>query len=401
MRMKKNKMMRLASWLLVLTLLTTCIISGTFAKYVTSDEADDTARVAKWGVTASISGSLFGAHYNEYKYSEENEEEAAESNKISASYEGSVDSDNGADPNQEDSGYLGDSKDIVAPGTKSDNMVIKVSGTPEVAGKVAVEVDTNEKNGNTYTKNYSDIWLESGQYAVMTDVTDTVVTKDDTNGLYIKEGNTYRLALDSDYPTDTTNTKLPNYYRLIDNVNMGNYGDTETQPRIKDGKYYPILWSFSYFKGEDPFSGEDVEAGLHNISEIKKSIEEEEEFNGKTFKSYEKLSDTIGGMTINWKWPINSGDAEDTDNAILDGCDTILGNLMAWSDGTEENVPASGYQVVQFRNNSWNAVTVQKPDENGVTYATITVVEQEVEQEVEVACLTVGFNVKVTVSQVD
>lgn len=47
--MKKNKMMRLASLLLVAVLLTTSIIGGTFAKYVTTYEAEDAARVAYWG----------------------------------------------------------------------------------------------------------------------------------------------------------------------------------------------------------------------------------------------------------------------------------------------------------------------------------------------------------------
>ena len=61
--MKKNRMMRLASVLLVLTLLSTSVISGTFAKYVTSDQASDTARVAKFGVVVSASGSLFGTDY--------------------------------------------------------------------------------------------------------------------------------------------------------------------------------------------------------------------------------------------------------------------------------------------------------------------------------------------------
>ena len=60
MCMKKNKMMRTASGLLVATLLTTSMISGTFAKYTTQDEASDSARVAKWGVTALATGSLFG-----------------------------------------------------------------------------------------------------------------------------------------------------------------------------------------------------------------------------------------------------------------------------------------------------------------------------------------------------
>lgn len=47
--MRKNKMMRTASGLLVATLLTTSIISGTFAKYTTTTSGTDTARVAVWG----------------------------------------------------------------------------------------------------------------------------------------------------------------------------------------------------------------------------------------------------------------------------------------------------------------------------------------------------------------
>ena len=48
--MKKNRMMRLASILLVCVLLTTSVISGTFAKYTSSATASDKARVAKWDI---------------------------------------------------------------------------------------------------------------------------------------------------------------------------------------------------------------------------------------------------------------------------------------------------------------------------------------------------------------
>ena len=49
--MKKNKMMRIASVLLVAVLLSTCAISGTFAKYATEYTAEHTATVAKWKVS--------------------------------------------------------------------------------------------------------------------------------------------------------------------------------------------------------------------------------------------------------------------------------------------------------------------------------------------------------------
>ena len=49
--MKKNRMMRLASILLVCVLLSTSVISGTFAKYVSEATGTSTATVAKWNVT--------------------------------------------------------------------------------------------------------------------------------------------------------------------------------------------------------------------------------------------------------------------------------------------------------------------------------------------------------------
>ena len=48
--MKKNVMMRVASALLVAVLMTTCAISGTFAKYTSTQTSSDTARVAKWDI---------------------------------------------------------------------------------------------------------------------------------------------------------------------------------------------------------------------------------------------------------------------------------------------------------------------------------------------------------------
>ena len=47
--MKKNRMMRMAAVLLVCVLLTTSVISGTFAKYTSEATGTATARVAKWG----------------------------------------------------------------------------------------------------------------------------------------------------------------------------------------------------------------------------------------------------------------------------------------------------------------------------------------------------------------
>lgn len=61
--MRKNKMMRVAILLMVAVLLTTCVISGTFAKYVTSGTSQSTARVAKFGVEVQATSDLFTKTY--------------------------------------------------------------------------------------------------------------------------------------------------------------------------------------------------------------------------------------------------------------------------------------------------------------------------------------------------
>lgn len=64
--MKKNRMMRLASILLVCVLLSTSVISGTFAKYTTTVTSDDKARVAYWGFQSSNSMNITGLFADAY-----------------------------------------------------------------------------------------------------------------------------------------------------------------------------------------------------------------------------------------------------------------------------------------------------------------------------------------------
>ncbi len=125
--MKKNKMMRLASSLLVAVLLTTSVISGTFAKYVTSDEASDSARVAKWGVVVKADGTLFGKTYLNGT-SNPGENNAAE-NTITV---------------KANSTSLTDK--VLAPGTKNDTGIsFAISGQPEVDVYVKSDFDMTLK----------------------------------------------------------------------------------------------------------------------------------------------------------------------------------------------------------------------------------------------------------------
>lgn len=124
--MKKNMFLRVASVLLVLTLLSTCAISGTFAKYVTADTATDTARVAKWGVSiVAWNDSMYSTTYasNTTGYTE---------NTVISS----------------------DTVSVVAPGTtKTDSVAFTISGDPEVAVKVTALLTVNK-----------DVILPAGEY---------------------------------------------------------------------------------------------------------------------------------------------------------------------------------------------------------------------------------------------
>lgn len=111
--MKKNKMMRAASFLLVAVLLTTSVISGTFAKYVTTATGSDTARVAKWGVTVTANGSTFAQEY------------ATDDNNVVGAIAKSVVST--------------DTDKLVAPGTKGNMVAMTLAGIPEVAVNVKYE----------------------------------------------------------------------------------------------------------------------------------------------------------------------------------------------------------------------------------------------------------------------
>ena len=112
--MKKNIMMRLSALLLVAVLLTTCVISGTFAKYTTTDNASDSATVAAWGIELSVTGD--DVLYDDAKTGDE---VAALKVKTNA---------------------------LAAPGTYQKLATVALSGTPEVAYKITVDVDLTLAN---------------------------------------------------------------------------------------------------------------------------------------------------------------------------------------------------------------------------------------------------------------
>lgn len=55
--MKNNKMIKFASFTLLITIIALILVAGTYAKYTSSASGSDTATVAKWDIKAGASGS--------------------------------------------------------------------------------------------------------------------------------------------------------------------------------------------------------------------------------------------------------------------------------------------------------------------------------------------------------
>lgn len=121
----KNKFLRTAVILTALVLMTSCFVGSTFAKYVTAGNAEDSARVAKFGVIISASDEAFSSEYktDDDEYSETLSVISAEK--------------------------------VVAPGTEGSFATIELLGTPEVAVEVSYDFEISA----------SDMWKnESGEF---------------------------------------------------------------------------------------------------------------------------------------------------------------------------------------------------------------------------------------------
>ena len=115
---KKNRVLRLMCIVLLFTLISTCMMTGTLAKYVTVGSGSDTARVAKWGVLVDAATSASGLFSTTYATHD-------------SDYGGAL-------------SVISSSTDkVVAPGTNGSITGFSITGTPEVACRITVDVDAS------------------------------------------------------------------------------------------------------------------------------------------------------------------------------------------------------------------------------------------------------------------
>lgn len=131
--MKKNKTMRTAAVLGVTALLATSALSGTLAKYTTTNSGTDSATVAKFGVVINVNDDM---------------------GLFKTSYDGT------SDDMSANTVVSADTNRKIAPGTKG-SMSFSVSGKPEVKTKLKLAVD----NAEAVQLKAGDYTLKAGEFA--------------------------------------------------------------------------------------------------------------------------------------------------------------------------------------------------------------------------------------------
>lgn len=239
--MKKNKMMRTASVLAVAVLLTTCAISGTFAKYVTSDSVNDHARVAKFGVVVTADGTLFS---NTYKDAPETTDAII-----------TVKSDNG--------------DKVVAPGTNNgaDTFKFSITGQPEVDVKVEVKVEFPEAGTE------KDVFLKQA-----TGLPDMTTGDDDTFNL-AQDYYPVKYSLTKNGTAVVTDGKLSELATALQAISVEKV-DANTNLGTEFGDY-EITWKWDY-DGVDTNDKADTLLGGLAAGNNPTSLEEGTAFNLKT-----------------------------------------------------------------------------------------------------------------------
>lgn len=363
--MKKNKMCRMASALLILVLLTTSIVGSTFAKYTTTGSVSDTARVAKWGVAVTTSGSLYSNAYA-----------------ANAKTDGTADLPTAWTANPASDAItvaaVAETDDIVAPGTKSfgDGLNFGITGKPEVAVTVTTTIKTE------------DIYLEDGTYGVLVKATvkDLESLKKLINthadGVYSFDGASTYTLLAADSATYDANLT---YYVLTDKATVA-------------VDYYPVKYDLA-----GSAAGTDMKAmgAAEKLAQVLKNdaantiTDASEQLYKASYTAdhtYPALTDLAASgpkfsdEKLSWEWKFEDGadaDAIEANNAA----DTILGNLI---EAKKNNAVA--YKVVSV--DAAGAVTVLTvatgADDFTVSDGTNTV-----------ANLRTQFNIELTVTQVD
>jgi hypothetical protein len=251
--MKRRNLTRGASILFALTLITTSIIGGTFAKYTTMSKLDkQTAKVAKWGVEVTTSQTVEGLFGKSYLGSDNKTTTV----KASSSNDGN----------------------IVAPGTKSGDdhaLNFSIKGKPETAVTVEIKLSgkdivlpKNDENTKTYV-NYTEypytktFTLEDDYYPIK------YTLKKGTTTIFPESGKTsgtladVALALAQQLDSNTTSVTATNgVYTLTKTIYPTSTNDVDLDTLFGD---YTLTWEWDYGDAKTDKGHDQADTYLGNL----------------------------------------------------------------------------------------------------------------------------------------
>lgn len=351
--MKRNIWPRLAAVLLALTMASTSVIGGTLAKFVTSDSAADSARVAKFGLVATVSGDLFGPAYEVTG--------GAGGDKITHY------TDNTATVTA-----VNQASALVTPGTKGGTLTISVKGTPEVGTRVTFD---HAQNGSGASYALCEPELRPGTYGVMARYDGTVTTENYANYYYKSSGN-YNPCTSADQAKTEQAKSTNNLFQLIDKAEVST-------------TYYPIVWKYSINGG--------AEVTNKRLSEAWSAIQTA--LNNQTKTPNQPVSFTA---TLTWEWPIGTTDAQHAK-------DTILGKTAATNLGEPWNDAVGGEIVAIYSGSTYKlcGINTFKIDDNNTARALYrswidnTWGNSSITKGGVAGVITAKFDARITIAQVD
>lgn len=265
--MKKTNSMRVAVAMLALTLITSCFVGGTFAKYTTSASGVDSARVAKFGVVIDASKSAFLDKYEttDTEYTGQYTVQSAE---------------------------VGEN--VVAPGTKGEIDLFSITGTPEVAVRIDVKMD-----------DIKSIYLQKKTRTIY-----VVVDTEGWNEVFYILGMNGQQPIEIPAPEEQDKLKDLYEQRERDLANDSWLVGNPIQKIEYEGyDYYPIKWTLEK-------DGTTLEIDGTKLADVKAYIDEHINIECAPGTDLSKIG---GTYKLKWEWAFDGSDEDDT----------LLGDLSA------------------------------------------------------------------------
>ncbi len=324
--MKKNKTLRAAGILFLATMLTTCMTAGTFAKYTAGDSAEDSARVAKFGVTVTADGSLFGEEYA-----------SKENGNKPISFSGN-----------EHTGTVQvfeTGENIVAPGTENKTgLGFVISGRPEVDVEINTTVDTSK---------IKTVYLMKGSYAVMSKLNNLTEENFDPESVYIQEGDSYKHP--TEYDADAE------YYKAVDKLSFNDYN------------YSPIIYQYRDKTGQYFQAYDDLKNLCDAINKDNPGIT----CDGK-YKANTDLEPCT--RTLTWYWLISNPESPySPKDPLKDAKDTILGDIAAGRIVVKTTDDGATYSPVEAATEATETTEATKGDYNLTVSFNMTVTVDQID----------------------